>query len=262
MGQTLPLTHDLSICPKPSFFSRQFASQGTKRQLGFDVVFGIVSPIVCFIADPIVFTGIMGGIFSPFQFYVYTTSAISIVALVVWLCLREHLGSYGPVLGGVFTAGAALSGVIGVIILPFSLAGIFLYFVGLAGFTPFLTAFVYLRNALRAFAATEGSRSRELKRVVTIVAAVATFGLPAVLNHQVTATVTTSVDQLIHGDANEARQAAERLQWIPILPQASLDPVVRAYASESDAQKKAVLKKYYQDATGGDIERRLMILND
>ena len=229
--------------------------------MAFDIVFGVVGPIACFIWDPIVFRGMIGGILSRFQLFAYATCAIVIVALMVWLCFADRLGFCGPLIGGVLFAGATLSAVIGVIILPFSIAGLFVLLVGLAGFTPFFTAFVFLRNAVRAFKAQQSSR-RQLKSSLAIAASVVAVVLPAIISYQVAVTISTTVDQLLAGDADQARVASERLQRMPFLPDASLDPVVRAYVRETDGRKKAVLKKYYEDAMGENIDRRRFFLDD
>lgn len=75
---------------KPGFLLRQFSSDVTRGQLRFDVVVGVIAPILCFVFDPIVFTGRFGMVpfgldLSRFKILVYFFSAISILTLVLWL---------------------------------------------------------------------------------------------------------------------------------------------------------------------------------
>jgi hypothetical protein len=246
-----------------SFFSRQFAADGTGGQRVFDIVFGITAPVLCFFADPIVFKGgFLGGkaLFGSYQVFAYLVSALAIVALVGWLLLEDHLGPYSSLIGGVFLAGALFSTIIGLVILPYSLLGL-LFVIGLAGFTPFLTAFVYFRNGVRALNRATGVRV-ELKAAGALLAVAIVIGLPAIISYEVEVTVLQSVDELLNGDAATAQAAVNRLRWLPFIPEDSLDSVLQAYQREQDSKKKEILKKYYRDVTGEDIEHRLWILND
>jgi hypothetical protein len=51
----------------------------------------------------------------------------------------------------------------------------------------------------------------------------------------------------------------DRLRGIPFVPETSLDRLVTAYQREQDPNKKEVLKRFYKDATGKDIDHRRMI---
>src|SRR6059036_1217018 len=42
---------------RPRFWKRQFLGPATTPQIIFDVVFGIVGPVLCFVFDPVVFRG-------------------------------------------------------------------------------------------------------------------------------------------------------------------------------------------------------------
>ncbi len=138
---------------KLSFWRRQFSSSRTIPQLVYDVIFGIVLPILCFKFDPIVFSGRGAGTdivpIAQFRSFVYLFSALSIVTLVVWLLTYRALKSAGGIIAGVLLSGAVCSLLIGVLILPLSIIGL-MFIIGALGFTPFFTAFVYLRNGVRA----------------------------------------------------------------------------------------------------------------
>ncbi len=134
------------------FWRRQFAADVTPAQRRFDITFGFVLPILCFVFDPIVFREWMSdrpGIFGHWQLYVYTVSALEMVALAAWLSKAVGRGRPPAALGGMLLAGGLFSLVVGVVMLPISLLGLILL-LGVFGFTPFFTAVVYLRNGWRA----------------------------------------------------------------------------------------------------------------
>ncbi len=121
----------------------------------FDVIFGLVMPVVCMIFDPIVFKGsdaLSGeGILRDLRWFAYSGLAVELIALGIWLQYGEQLGRGRDVVGGILLGGAVVAALIGVTIFPLSLIGLFLL-VGTFGFTPFLTSLVLARNAARALA--------------------------------------------------------------------------------------------------------------
>jgi len=266
MGRIFSIVDHAPPVDTEPFFARQFWPGRTRAQLVFDVVFGIAGPILCFIADPIVFksgaisfTG--AAILGRYQLFAYLLSAIAIGVLVAWFCLDRNLDSFRPVISGVFVAGAAFSTLIGVIILPFSLMGL-LFIIGLAGFTPFLTAFVYLRNGFRAFPGRMNGGNRELRWPIAVVSGFVAISLATVVSYQVSSAISRSVQEVLQGDSDRAEAAAAQIKWIPFVPKESLDEIVRTYEQEPDNKKKAVLRNFYEDLTGQDIDQRLRILND
>ena len=113
-----------------SFWKKQFFAEETKFQKGFDWTFGVVLPLVCMMADPVVFKGhgfVHGtpelGWAKPFA---YLLSFISIVVMTGWLILGKRLNWVSAPIAGLFIAGSAISFVVGVVLLPISLLGMFL----------------------------------------------------------------------------------------------------------------------------------------
>jgi hypothetical protein len=132
-----------------------------------------------------------------------------------------------------------------------------MFVIGIAGFTPFLTAFVYLRNSIKAF---RRSRHNEMALAAGVVLGVSiAMGLSALISYQVDKAISQSVDDLLQGDGAYAQNTIDQIRW---LPQGSFEPIVFAYERASDPQKKEALKKYYREATGEDIELRLSVLTD
>lgn len=263
MDHSLSILDEAPARRREPFLWRQFAPTRTPAQVVFDAIFGVAGPLLCFVADPLVFrSGLMGPpILGRFQLFAYLISTIAISALTVWLCLPEYLDAFRAMIGGVLVAGAAFSFIIGVVILPYSFIGVLLI-IGLAGFTPFLTAFVYLRNGFRALPGLASGRSREFTWSIAAVSGLVALALAAVISLQVSSAISRSLDALLHGNPRQAEVAAAQMKWMPLLPKESFDQIVEAYQAEPDAQKKALLKKFYLDMTGHDIEHRLLILND
>jgi hypothetical protein len=134
------------------FWRRQFSESVTPAQKHFDITFGFVMPVLCFVFDPFVFHEWLSyepGLLGRWQFYAYTISALEMVALAAWLFKAGGGGRPPAALGGMLLAGGVFSLVVGLVMLPFSLLGL-IFFVGVFGFTPFFTAVVYLRNGWRA----------------------------------------------------------------------------------------------------------------
>jgi hypothetical protein len=84
-----------------------------------------------------------------YQVLAYLVGAIEMAVFIVWRTFRTQLTTFSAPFAGVLFAGGLFSTLIGIAILPLSLFGLLL-FIGILGFTPFLTAFVYFRSGVRA----------------------------------------------------------------------------------------------------------------
>jgi hypothetical protein len=188
-------------------------------------------------------------------------SSIEIAALLIWLILRRHVQSFSGPISGVLILGGLFSFGIGVVILPYSVMGL-IFLVGAAGFTPFLTAFVYFRSGIRGFRAHERNAAYESRFLVAVASAVIALALPVFVSMKLSQTVSSSMNAVLNGDVSQAEAAVNRLKWLPFVPNADTRKMVVAYGQESNPGKKDLLKRAYKDLTGEDIERRLAIMND
>jgi hypothetical protein len=178
--QTLELnTEDRSNAEPLGFWKPQFLPTPTKKQIRFDWTCGVGVPLICAAADPIVFT--RNGVLAEYTVFAYTLSATSIMAMTAWLLWGEKLRWLGAPLGGLFIAGSFVSFVVGVILLPFSLMGMF-YLIGFLGFTPLVSALVYLRNGLRALNVSAQSLDDGLVWRAAILTAMLALIIPYVAN--------------------------------------------------------------------------------
>jgi hypothetical protein len=245
------------------FLRRQFRVEPTLAQVVFDITIGIVLPILCLVFDPLVFrSGILGApMAGQFQLFAYAFIAIEIIALAVWLCVGARAGEWCGVLAGIMFAGALFSVAIGIFLLPISLLGLIIL-VGVLGFTPFLTALIYLRNARRALTAAKSRMPRAALFITLLLGATLALGTPAFAHWRINELVERSLTEVLEGDDSQAAAAARRLQLVGWFDSAELDQVVWAYAKTTDPQRRERLARAYRKLTGRDIEYRLAVLND
>lgn len=121
-----------------------------ENQIVFDIFFGIVAPILCYLFDPIVFQARIfdrsPGFLHSVRWSVCGLAVLAMVCLTVWLAFGRARPRLDALLGGGMLAGALLAFAIGVVILPLAVLGLFYYFVGVFGFIPFVTFRVFWRN--------------------------------------------------------------------------------------------------------------------
>lgn len=251
--------------PKKSrFWARQFSNKVTTPQLIFDVVAGVIAPTLCYIFDPIVFNNNFGGLpfvpaLFPYKVLVYFFSGLAMITLTLWLFLRGRSSRLNGIIAGVLLTGAFFSLLIGVLILPLSLLGL-VVLIGALGFTPFLVAFVYLRNGVRALNTAKPLLDQPQLASLFLLGAVLVITLSIVAHWQVNRIVTQSMNDLLTGNLMAAESATERLRFLAWA--ADMDQVVFKYQRETDQTRKAVLGKAYREITGREISGRQMALMD
>lgn len=249
---------------KLSFFRRQFAVTRTKKQDNFDFAFGVVVPIACFLVDPVVFQGgFFGGgpVLGEFQYLAYLISAIEMAVLILWISFKRHLQSFTGPVAGVLILGGLFSFLIGVLILPYSLIGL-LFILGIAGFVPFFTSFVYLRNGVRALRAHDMNSAYGHRFSTAVASGLIALALPVVVSQQHASAVDRKVEGMMSLDLVEAEAALNQGKWIPTIPKGKTNRLVFAYEGESNPARRAFLKRAYEQLTGEEIEQRLFVLRD
>ena len=257
----------------------------TNAQTVFDVLFGVVAPILCFVLDPgILKSGSFGfdfdlrlAIFPQLQGFVYLVSGLEILLLLVWLVGGRQPKSATHLVGGVLMSGAIFSGLIGTILLPFTLMGLFLG-IGVFGFVPFLTALVYLRNARSAFQVA--AKPLDLREslgltpeaqvlnglrgslAATVIGCVLAVGPPAALSVAASMFVSQAMNAVLSADEQQADLAIDEIRYLQIFAQPPLDKLVSAYNETTEQSRKEALRRRYLKLTGDDIDQRLRIIND
>jgi hypothetical protein len=244
------------------FWKAQFAPVPTRPQITFDVIFGIVAPVLCFVFEPIVFrSGFGSALFPDYQTFAYLFSGGEILLLSFWLVTGAGFSVWNRMMGGVFFAGAAFCATAGIALAPYSLIGL-VFGIGLFGFTPFLSALVYLRNGLRAVRAGNGDAVKLKPNTATVSGFLLVLGLPLLLSLQIRLAVESATSEILEGDSAHAIFAAHRLVPLRFFAEPELDRIALAYTSEPDEQRKLLLKTCYREITGDDIENRVAIPRD
>lgn len=245
---------------RPGFWRRQFAVPATIPQIIFDIVFGVVGPVLCFAFDPLVFRGGIGRpLFQEYQFFAYSFSAFEIAVLSVWLLFGARLPRGSGFIGGVLMGGALFCLATGLVLVPFSILGL-MFGIGIFGFTPFATAIVYLRNGSRAVHSSNSTTRISLAGPL-LVGVVLALGLPGLLSVGVHEIAAHYVEDIVQGDSQHVRVATLRLRPLKYFAGAELDRIVDSYATETDPSRKQRLRSSYHDITGQDIETRIRALD-
>jgi hypothetical protein len=248
---------------RQGFLRRQFQMEATLSQLIFDVTVGMILPALCLIFDPVVFRGSLLGrpLLGGYQFFAYGLIAIEIIALGMWLALGRRAGEWCGVIGGAMFAGAIFSAGIGILLLPLTVIGLAVG-IGILGFTPFVTAVIYWRNARRALKAGGAWMSRAALYLTLAMGAVIPFGAPAFAHWRVNRLIERSLPEVMGDDETRAAAAAHRLSYLSQFVAGEFDEMVLAYDRETDPARKERLARAYRSITGDDIESRLYVLND
>ena len=149
-----------------SFWRRQFSPEVTKLQNAFDWTIGITLPILCLAADPVLFRP--GGILylEKSQAFVYLLIGAGIVTLALWLLASKYIKQMSRLVACILLLGAPCAFSIGIILFPFSVIGLKII-IGVLGFVPFFTGFVFLRNGVRAMQKANMHLRRRLRRMQT-----------------------------------------------------------------------------------------------
>ena len=250
--------------PKLGFWRRQFAPIPTKAQDTFDSIFAVVLPIACVVADPIVFKAVMPGlrghaILADYQLVAYLVTTFEIGLFLTWQTFRLRLRPYAPAFAGFFFAATFFSIAIGLALLPYSIVGL-IVIMGALGFIPFLTAFVFLRNAIRAMRIQVTAASLQLRFALAVTSAVLVLALPIFINMTVENAVGSTVNSMIDGDETQAQLAALRLRKFQFVPSKFTEQIAEAYLHEGNAVKRSTFNAVYRDITGEDLEVRSPIM--
>ena len=246
------------------FWTKQFEPNRTSAQDTFDVVFGLVLPVLCLVADPLIFKSfpVFGpAILEDYQLLAYVVCTVEMGFFLVWRTFPKQVNAFSPLFAGMFLIGACFSVVIGLAILPVTLLTILLV-IGLLGLIPFVSAFVYLRNGVRALKAQPNHTplvSRLLLALLSGFFVIVPLFFATVF---VERSISASVETMIRGNVTQAEAAANRLKWFRFIPLKHSNRLAEAYGREWDDQKKAMLSRAYWEITGEDIDLRQRMLAD
>jgi len=146
------------------------------RRLVFDLLAGVALPVLCLWYAPIMFTenGFLGG---KERVLVYLVIGFQMLALLGWLAFETATGRTSRIFAGILACGVLTASAIGTILFPLSLIGL-IVIVGILGFTPLLTAYVFGRNMVRALGRPPNGKLPTLSFLLGMAIAV---GVPALV---------------------------------------------------------------------------------
>lgn len=238
-----------------AFLRRQFAPSVTSGQQAFDRIFGIFLPLMCVGLDPFVFRTSFG---RPLL-YGYETGGIGsmltgIASLGFWLSTRR----FPMLIAGMLTGCAVFAFVLGCLLFLPSVVGL-LFVIGILGFTPFATAFVFARNAVRAFIQAR-VRSVPGATLALVTGLATTVAGPWIAQAYIRHQRSEAILALLSENPTDDAQAIIVLKGFRAI--GGLDDVVLAYGRTQNDAERERLAAAYLELTGESIEDRLYRLND
>jgi hypothetical protein len=252
--QTIGLDINFETTPEPEaaadnrpkgFWRRQFAAEATPAQRKFDWSFGVILPVICVAADPIVFKGNItgnGAAFGAYKPFAYLLSFVSIMAMMAWLIWGKRLKGLNAAFSGLFFYGALISLAIGVVLFPISTVGL-IVLIGALGYTPLFSGFVYLRNSYRAFGCAEDFFDKGTLVRSFVLAALFSAVIPWTINRE----IGRSMDRMLNGDAEVIYAEAAKLKYVA--PLVNFDKLERQ-TCRSDSERNRAAKDVYPGLTG------------
>jgi hypothetical protein len=129
-----------------------------RRRWVLYAVFGVILPVVCVLADPAVFAG--SGVdgrpmLRNFRVFGYVQIAVGVIAMAFFLWRQRP----SAILSGILLECALFSLAIGAVLLFPSFLGLFVL-IGILGFTPLLSAWVFVDAARRAIPSSDPAAGR------------------------------------------------------------------------------------------------------
>jgi hypothetical protein len=188
---------------------------------------------------------------------------VAMTTLVMSLVSGARPSRGAPLIGGALWTGGVFALLLGIVLLPFSVIGL-MVLIGVFGFTPFLTAAVYLRHGthvVRAAAAQRGT----VRTAAGVLAGVLPATLPHALVQRELDRMAAEAVPLVLADparAGDFPVLATAAEW-NLVATSAFDPIVRSYlAAHDDQDRRDVLERAYEALTGRDMRQRRLALTD
>jgi hypothetical protein len=228
-----------------------FAEESSIKRTIFDWAFGAIVPLICVAADPIVFRH-DGDLLAAYRPFAYLLSFISILAMAAWLLWGPKLKWLAAPVSGLFYVGGAISLLVGLVLLPFSIFGIMFSPISLLGLTPLFSAVVYIRHGRRAYNASLLTLEDPTAWRAAFLAGLFSFVIPYVINVQ----IVRAVNEISTGDVNTIRRETAKLKFVA--PLADLGPVLKLHrrfeVAEKESPRAQEFANAYREIRGLEIE--------
>lgn len=211
-------------------------------------LFGVLLPILAVLFDPYIFQG--EGIFSRWTGAAYALIAVGVLSMSYWL-LSRSASSY---LAGILTVCSFLSFVLGVLILPASFIGIFFFGIGLLGFIPFATSYIFYKSATfvwREAINTKNKLSKFVAGIAFVILVIFSCQISAQKILERTVAVIANAEVLTSSTDNMVLLVAEALGL-----QRNL---VEVWRNESDSERALNISNFYKARYGVEIDMDWML---
>jgi hypothetical protein len=193
-----------------SSLSGEAPQKPSRGRWTLSVLFGIVAPVLCVVFDPIVFRsdGVVGpGFLKHFRLFAYAEIVLSAGVLAYYLLTSQS----SPLVAGALFGGFVFAFIVGISILPLTILGLFML-IGVFGFVPFITGFVFLRNGQRCWRGSSGRVSAKAARLLAVLGVTLVLGIPASLQGSAFHLMEWAVPVLQSGSEQEFAQTVKVLK--------------------------------------------------
>jgi len=234
---------------KPEFITFPPAKEPTTVQYRWDIIFGILLPLICLIADPVVFkTWTLRDVAFLGSFRTVCYLIILIGIIIQSYVLIRHPCSV--VLAGILFAGSIFSFALGYFLLPVSIIGLIMV-IGIFGFIPFFTSFVLLRNAYRVFRNSfNKEQSIQHISICGIIFIIALFS-PILVQVTFNDYLHNQVEIILHGTPDEAKDAGKILKRFQLIDDKDVTRDIAFHTFvETNSTKLKLVSDIYKDITG------------
>ena len=247
------MTSDPSRIERLSFWNRQFAPTPTQKQITFDILFGVILPILCIYLDPIVFRRgdflATKSMLPQYAIFAYLFIGLNVVLLLIETIARTR----SSFMAGGLLAGGVFAFILGAKILPYSIIGLFMV-IGILGFVPFFTGFVYFRSFYRIFELKVKNFS-VLVIPLMLLGAFLTVSIPYEAHRVLNDRMDRAFERLVCGDELKEKEAVNTLKGMCGL--VDTDRLIFTYRREKDSQKQKKIADSYEQLTGETIFNRM-----
>jgi hypothetical protein len=214
-----------------------------------DVLFGLLLPPLCFAMWPS--QGYLSWLSSCAPFV-----GFEIVGFLAALAAPPKGPMGRALLAGALASGALFAGVVGVLLAPLSIAFAILV-LGLLGFVPFGTCWVFARASWNLQRAARAASGQTLLAPLAAGAILATAPLVPPIGG--TAWTSFVIQRVVSDDSYSVQNAASALRWVP---EDRLDALVQEWGSSEDPSVKARLAELHSSLGRGSIEDRWYTISD
>jgi hypothetical protein len=237
------------------FWRRQFDLPASPQQQLFDLLLGVVAPVLCLLLDPAIFRPFAGGtgFMRHYRLFAYLEIGLSILMLLYYMATKRA----SAFLTGVLFGSAIFALSLGAVILPVTLLGL-LVFIGVFGLTPFFTFFVFLRNSHRCWQQYRARTSRMPSLAALVLGVIVIFGLPAGVQASIFHYGNRALAVVQSGPEEDFAGAVHTLKWLHY----DTDEIAFIFQRTNDPKQRERLSRAFTAITGETVQDRLAQLND